>query len=74
VGVAIVLAYFSSSWIVWTLLMVVMLFTFGPRHPRVFDEHVPLDRARLILAIFALVMFILCFTPAPIQPMELIGR
>ncbi|MBZ5559403.1 MAG: site-2 protease family protein [Acidobacteriia bacterium] len=74
VGVAIVLAYFSSSWIVWTVLMVVMLFTFGPRHPRVFDEHVPLDRARIILALFALVMFILCFTPAPIQPMELIGR
>lgn len=74
VGVAIVLAYFSSSWIVWTVLMVVMLLTFGPRHPRVFDEHVPLDRARIILALFALVMFILCFTPAPIQPMELIGR
>ena len=74
VGVAIVLAYFSSSWIVWTVLMVVMLFSFGPRHPRVFDEHVPLDRTRLLLALAALVMFILCFTPAPIQPMELIGR
>jgi membrane-associated protease RseP (regulator of RpoE activity) len=74
VGVAIVLAYFSSGWIVWTLLMVIMLFTFGPRHPRVFDEHVPLDRGRFLLAIFALVMFILCFTPAPIQPMELMGR
>jgi hypothetical protein len=54
--------------------MVIMLFTFGPRHPRVFDEHVPLDRGRFLLAIFALVMFILCFTPAPIQPMELMGR
>ncbi|MBI3491672.1 MAG: site-2 protease family protein [Acidobacteria bacterium] len=72
--VAIVLAYFSSSWIVWTVLMVLMLVAFGPRHPRVFDEHVPLDRARLILALVALAMFILCFTPAPIQPMELIGR
>jgi membrane-associated protease RseP (regulator of RpoE activity) len=74
VGVAIALAYFSSSWIVWTVLIVVMLAAFGPKHPRVFDEHVPLDRTRLIFAIFALVMFILCFTPAPIQPMELIGR
>ena len=73
-GVALVLAWFSSSWIVWTGLMVVMLFMFGPRHPRVFDEDVPLDRARLLLAVFAVVMFVLCFTPAPIQPMELIRR
>ena len=52
--------------------MIVMLFVFGPHHPRVFDEHVPLDRTRLLLALFALVMFILCFTPAPIEPMQLL--
>jgi membrane-associated protease RseP (regulator of RpoE activity) len=74
VGVAVALAYFSASWIVWTVLMVLMLLTFGPRHPRVFDEEIPLDRTRLFLALAALVMFILCFTPAPIRPMELIGR
>ncbi len=34
-------------------MMVVMLFVFGPRHPRVFDEDVPLDRTRLLLAAFA---------------------
>ena len=73
-GTAFVLAYFSSSWIVWTVLMLLMLFTFGPRHPRVFDEDVPLDRTRLLLALVALVIFILCFTPTPIQPMELIRR
>ena len=75
IGVAIVLAaFFSTSWIVWTGLTIVMLIMFGPRHPRVYDEEVPLDRARLILAVCALLMFILCFTPAPIQPMEIIGR
>lgn len=68
------LAYFSASWIVWTALTVMMLIMFGPRHPRVFDEEVPLDRARLALALFALAMFALCFTPAPIQPLDLIGR
>lgn len=73
-GVAMVLTYFSASWIVWTGLLMLMLFMVGPRHPRVFDEEVPLDRARLLLALFALVMFVLCFTPAPIQPMELIRR
>jgi hypothetical protein len=51
-----------------------MLVMFGPRHPRVYDEDVPLDRSRLILAACAVLMFILCFTPAPIQPMELIQR
>jgi membrane-associated protease RseP (regulator of RpoE activity) len=74
IGVALGLARFSSSWIVWTGLMVVMLIAFGPRHPRTADEHVPLDRARVALAVFALVMFIVCFTPAPIQPVDLLRR
>jgi membrane-associated protease RseP (regulator of RpoE activity) len=73
-GVALCLTYFSASWIVWTALTIAMLFAFGPRHPRVSDEHVPLDRARLLLALFALAMFVLCFTPAPIRPLDLIGR
>jgi hypothetical protein len=51
-----------------------MLFVFGPRHPRVADEHVPLDRSRLLLAVFAVAMFALCFTPAPIQPLDLIRK
>jgi membrane-associated protease RseP (regulator of RpoE activity) len=72
--VTIVLAYFYSSWIVWSLAMGVMLILFGPRHPRVFDEHVPLDRTRLVLALAALLMFVVCFTPAPLEPTELLGR
>ena len=40
----------------------------------VYDEDVPLDNSRRLLAVFALFMFIVCFTPAPIQPLELIGR
>jgi membrane-associated protease RseP (regulator of RpoE activity) len=73
-GVALVLTFFSASWIVWTGLLMVMLFMVGPRHPRVFDEEEPLDRARLVLALCAVVIFILCFTPAPIQPMELLRK
>ena len=69
------LTYMSSSWFVWTVLTVVMLITFGPRHPRTFDEDVPLDRTRLWLAAFAALMFILCFTPAPIEPFDFVkGR
>jgi membrane-associated protease RseP (regulator of RpoE activity) len=72
--VAVGLAFFAASWIVWTGMIVLMLVLFGPRHPRVFDEETPLDVTRLWLAAFAVVMFVLCFTPAPIRPMELIGR
>jgi membrane-associated protease RseP (regulator of RpoE activity) len=74
IGVALALAYFSSSWIVWTVLTLAMLFAFGFRHPHVYDEHVPLDRARIALAFFALIMFIVCFTPAPIRPADIVGR
>jgi membrane-associated protease RseP (regulator of RpoE activity) len=74
VGVVATLAVFTSSWVVFAVLTIAMLFLLGPRHPRVFDEHVPLDRARLLLAGFAVLMFVLCFTPAPIRVMDLIRR
>jgi membrane-associated protease RseP (regulator of RpoE activity) len=71
---AIALTYFSPSWMVWTTLMIGMLLIFGRHHPRTFDENDPLDRQRIVLAIVALVIFVLCFTPAPIEPLELIRR
>jgi membrane-associated protease RseP (regulator of RpoE activity) len=71
---ALVLTYFSSSWFVWTALVVAMLFLFGPRHPRTIDEHVPLDGTRLGVAALALVIFIVCFTPAPIEVIQLLPR
>jgi membrane-associated protease RseP (regulator of RpoE activity) len=72
VAVALGLCFYSSSWIVWTALAVVLLTTFGWRHPPTWDDHVPLDRTRLGLAILAFVVFVLCFTPAPIEPLDLI--
>ncbi len=74
IGVAVVLTYFSLSWLVWTVLLVVMLFAFGANHPRTLDEDVPLDRTRFVLALVALAVFALSFTPAPIQPLDLIKR
>jgi membrane-associated protease RseP (regulator of RpoE activity) len=68
------LTFVSTSWIVWAGLTILMLVTVGPRHPRTLDEDVPLDVGRLWLAAFALLMFILCFTPAPIETSALIGR
>ena len=68
------LTFVSSSWLVWTVLTVVMLVAFGPRHPPTMDEDIPLDRTRLWLAAAALLMFIICFTPAPIEPFDLVAR
>jgi membrane-associated protease RseP (regulator of RpoE activity) len=64
----------SLSWLVWTVMIVAMLFVAGPRHPPVMDELVPLDRTRQWLAVFAIVMFALCFTPAPIELLDLVPR
>jgi membrane-associated protease RseP (regulator of RpoE activity) len=67
IGVAIVLSYRSASWIVWTVVVTGMLFAFGVRHPPVIDEDMPLDNTRKMLAFAAVIIFALCFTPAPIQ-------
>jgi membrane-associated protease RseP (regulator of RpoE activity) len=74
IGIAIVLTMFSMSWLVWTVLMIVMLLAFGPNHPRTLDEDVPLDRTRLALAVVALAVFVLSFTPAPIEPIDMIKK
>lgn len=73
-GLAVVLTFWSLSWLVWTVLMVAMIFVFGPRHPRTADEGVPLDPVRRLIAVGAVVMFVLCFTPAPIEPFALLDQ
>jgi len=72
--VAICLTYFSSSWLVWTVLLVTMTLVMGPHHPRTLDEEIPLDSRRRILAVVALAIFALCFTYNPIEPTEFLAR
>jgi membrane-associated protease RseP (regulator of RpoE activity) len=74
IGVAVVLTFFSLSWLVWTVLMIGMLFAFGANHPRTMDEDVRLDRVRLALALVALAVFVLSFTPSPIEPLDLLKK
>ena len=75
VGGAVVMTSFSSiSWLVMTIMMLVMLFLLGPRHPRVIDEHEPLGPGRRLIAVMAVIIFILCFTPTPIELQDLVGR
>lgn len=69
---AVILTIFSPGLFVWTGLMILMLWRFGRHHPRTFDEAVPLDNSRKVLALLAVVIFLLCFTPAPIQPIRML--
>ena len=57
----------SSSWISMAIIMLVMAYFLGIRHPPISDEGVSLDPKRKLVAAFALVMFVLCFTPVPIE-------
>jgi membrane-associated protease RseP (regulator of RpoE activity) len=73
-AVVILLTFRSASWIAWAVLMVIMMVTMGPRHPRTLDHHIPLDRTRVWVAVAAMVMFVLCFTPAPLEFVGVIGE
>jgi membrane-associated protease RseP (regulator of RpoE activity) len=73
VATAVGMTFVSISWLLMTVMMVVMLAILGPRHPRVIYEHEPLGRGRNVIAVAALIIFILCFTPVPIELHDLIG-
>ena len=66
VAIAVVMTFISFSWIVMTVMMLVMLLLLGPRHPRVLYEFEPLGPGRAATALAALAMLVLCFTPVPI--------
>jgi len=63
----VVLTILSRSWMTTAILMLVMAYMFGIRHPRMLDEHTPLDGRRRLVAAIALVIFLLCFVPVPIE-------
>jgi membrane-associated protease RseP (regulator of RpoE activity) len=63
---ALVMTYVSTSWIIMTVMMLAMLYLLGPRHPRVIYEYEPLARGRRTIAIIALIILVLCFTPVPL--------
>jgi len=52
----------SLSWVVWAVL----LFFFALRHPVIFDV-TPLGPKRILLGLFALLMFVLTFTVVPLR-------
>ncbi len=68
-GVALLLlpmAKWWSGWLVWAALILLL----GFRHPPLLNRWEPLDSKRLVWAAIAIVIFVLCFMPAPITLIE----
>jgi membrane-associated protease RseP (regulator of RpoE activity) len=59
------MSYFGPNWLIWAAL----LYLLGIRrpHPPTEIDELPLPTSRVILGLAALVVFVLCFTPAPIE-------
>jgi membrane-associated protease RseP (regulator of RpoE activity) len=55
---------FHPMWFMWAIIGMVLL---RLRPPAILDQHTPLDRRSQIIAIIALVIFVLCFMPNPIS-------
>jgi hypothetical protein len=70
-GAAVGLTFVSPNWYLIAGIMVVMLIVFGPRHPSMIHEDERLGVARQLLAIGAVLIFALCFTPSPLRFSEL---
>jgi membrane-associated protease RseP (regulator of RpoE activity) len=66
IGLA-VLGWFWPGWWVWCVITLLI----GLFHPPVRDERTPLDLKRRLLAVLALVIFVLSFMPAPLAVIEL---
>lgn len=62
----IALTLYSGAYLLWTVLVLVMLYVMGRHHPRTVDESEPLDPARLWLAACAAAILVLSFTPFPL--------
>ncbi|HXX72024.1 MAG TPA: site-2 protease family protein [Candidatus Acidoferrum sp.] len=54
-----------SLWYAWGTILLLLTLRF--RHPPLYDRWQPLDGARRAWAVVALVIFLCCFTPWPIQ-------
>jgi len=59
------MSYFSLNWLVWGILILVLMRTV--KHPPVYDIDVPLDSRSKWIAYTCLIIFIICFIPAPFQ-------
>ena len=69
-GIFIVMGvFFWVGWFVWALVILLL----GLKHPRVYDEEVPLSPGRKAIGALIIVIFALSFIPDPIKGMNLFG-
>jgi membrane-associated protease RseP (regulator of RpoE activity) len=57
--------FFWEGWALWALLMLIL----GIKHPPIIYWEVPLDPARRLVGILALIIFIITFIPSPFKLM-----
>lgn len=55
--------FYYPGWILFAMLLLI----FGFRHPAPVDEVTGLDMRRKLLGLAMLILFVLCFTPAPLK-------
>lgn len=60
----------APSWPVFGLLIWVLMRDFGPRHPPVMDEAVPLSPGRAAIAVLCLALFVLLIPPVPLAEVQ----
>jgi membrane-associated protease RseP (regulator of RpoE activity) len=70
VMVALAISFQYYGWLVWALLVTIL----GLRHPPLADEATRVDGRRLALGALALLVFIGCFVPVPIEIPELFDQ
>lgn len=66
IGLAIYSAVYGGTWN-WVVYAVILTFMLRVGHPPVIDEDEPLGRARMIIALIGLLVFVLSFMPFPIS-------
>ena len=59
------LSFLSINWLVWGLLLLLLMRTV--KHPPIQDIHVPLSESDKRIGYICLLIFILCFIPAPFK-------
>jgi hypothetical protein len=74
VAAAVLLTWHSTSWLFVTLIMLLMLYMMGAHHPTVPDELAPLSSARKLVVAAIILIFIVCFTPTLIEPLQLVPQ
>jgi membrane-associated protease RseP (regulator of RpoE activity) len=57
----------ARSWIVWTAVLLVLLYLFGWEHPPALDDELRLDPLRLALVALVVVIFAVSFMAVPIS-------